>query len=444
MKIKDEIIKDIINSNDNDNNNNNISNINNSTSYQEINILNKKNNQNEINTLNNNNQANVNINILNDEKAKLKSNNKCLNTNNFRNIGRNIVLFNKFVFGPKNFLWLLILIMGGIAISYYIYLWCLGNFYSKEIYFILHICFFLTEFFMLISFLTEPGIIPRKSPEFMIKEEEKSEENEKKNENDINKKKEINLEATPRIFTERKCETCKILRPPGASHCRICDNCVLDFDHHCAYISNCVGKRNHKYFYLFLIFGSFFSILAMILNLIVIIYVLLIKAKETLIPMYKGNKWILFLSIFLFIISITFSTGRFPNWNFIITTGFSGFGLLCIIWYKYIPRNNTTPSYYNPFIIVVFIIAITFGIFVITNFIGQSFHISLGFTIKQSHSINEKIADLLIKNSLQKINPKYTRRLNCKERMNNIFIFLLTKVEKSLIIPERDLVINKI
>mmetsp|Transcript_20249 Transcript_20249/g.36735 ORF Transcript_20249/g.36735 Transcript_20249/m.36735 type:complete len:459 (+) Transcript_20249:15-1391(+) len=54
----------------------------------------------------------------------------------------------------------------------------------------------------------------------------------------------------------RRCYTCEVRRPPRASHCRVCDNCVLDFDHHCFWIGNCVGLRNHKAFILYLVLGS--------------------------------------------------------------------------------------------------------------------------------------------------------------------------------------------
>jgi palmitoyltransferase ZDHHC9/14/18 len=55
------------------------------------------------------------------------------------------------------------------------------------------------------------------------------------------------------VVTETWCSTCFIYRPPRASHCADCDNCVRDFDHHCPFTRNCIGARNYPCFLLFLV-----------------------------------------------------------------------------------------------------------------------------------------------------------------------------------------------
>eukprot|EP00899_Mesostigma_viride_P021961 jgi/Mesvir1/29767/Mv13857-RA.2 len=47
------------------------------------------------------------------------------------------------------------------------------------------------------------------------------------------------------------CKLCSQPKPPRAHHCRVCQKCVLDMDHHCPFIGNCVGLRNQRHFLLF-------------------------------------------------------------------------------------------------------------------------------------------------------------------------------------------------
>ncbi|KAG7904448.1 hypothetical protein KL907_003324 [Ogataea polymorpha] len=59
----------------------------------------------------------------------------------------------------------------------------------------------------------------------------------------------------PKSKVELKyCTTCYIWRPVRSSHCPMCNACILNMDHHCPFLANCIGQRNYWHFLCYLTF----------------------------------------------------------------------------------------------------------------------------------------------------------------------------------------------
>lgn len=108
---------------------------------------------------------------------------------------------------------------------------------SLSIPIITSLLYILTVTFLILASFSDPGIISR----FPLRGRMMSE------------RKDVRINQLGILRTYKFCGTCSIVRPMRSTHCGDCNNCVERFDHHCPWIGNCAGKRNYKYFYIFIV-----------------------------------------------------------------------------------------------------------------------------------------------------------------------------------------------
>eukprot|EP00375_Theileria_parva_P003187 XP_765868.1 hypothetical protein [Theileria parva strain Muguga] len=118
-------------------------------------------------------------------------------------------------------------------------------------------------------------------------------------------------------FLQKWCQKCKIYRPPRAKHCYICNRCIRRFDHHCYFLSNCIGHNNYKKF-------VFFIFLIMVIK--EYSFVLLFKIIQSL---YSKKFSILHKDIYVFL---------FKNHFFLLI--YTLYSLLCSLAFFYMNALN--------------------------------------------------------------------------------------------------------
>jgi len=80
----------------------------------------------------------------------------------------------------------------------------------------------------------------------------------------------LNYDIISKLTPELKnfCQKCQKDRPNRAHHCKICNQCFMKMDHHCPWVFNCVGFKNQKIFFLFVIYTNIGCLIAVIMFIV--------------------------------------------------------------------------------------------------------------------------------------------------------------------------------
>lgn len=129
------------------------------------------------------------------------------------------------------------------------------------------------------------------------------------------------IEFTPEYQKILFCQYCESYCLMNSKHCKACNRCVANFDHHCMWFNNCVGSSNYKYFFISIVSAFGYA-------LVVIVHVFLASFK---VDFSVGSQ--LIKIIFCWIIGLT-----------LLVFGILLFNLIILHIYLY-ATNQTTYEY---------------------------------------------------------------------------------------------------
>lgn len=265
---------------------------------------------------------------------------------------------------------------------------------------------------IIICHISDPGVIKTGNLQLSLEETLKESEKRKNNNN------------TLRFHTERYCSTCKIMRPPKASHCSSCNHCVKGFDHHCVFLANCIGSRNRSNFLWVLLLVNILLCFRVISGIVAAVYIF--KNNEEISTSFNDQINI-FIGTFVFfglgiiVLIVCKKTATYVMICFMITA------MIFLICGSAIAFNNVDglSFYENP----------------IFSFLNISFHFSFAFWSGPLIIFNFSQASILIttkefwsykkEETMNKSSQIKKPEFKFTEKIFNIFKILLSKKEKS-------------
>jgi len=274
-----------------------------------------------------------------------------------------------------------------------------------------YVLYFLGGYYMVKTTLTDPGVLPRgtlESAEDAVSagfrlDQESGHQHDKvplvrlDNSGDtatdrileISSKKEESLPDIS-LYKYRYCTTCKIMRPPKASHCSDCDNCVQAFDHHCFFVGNCIGRRNHKYFFLFLFYATLYCIYSSCIGAIAFCTVLSENPDLKIKLQNQIGYWIPSMAFIL-----TALICCQPRYCSGVKYTFLGLGILIGALGLIVATSGANLRYYEMpgFLIGYIVILSPFSLWIVSSFGGTLWGVSVGLTVKEKVVIEREVLD---------------------------------------------------